>query len=294
MVEKELTKFKQEYEYVDEFKLKLDLWLNKVSSHPVLRESEVFMHFLECDNESKWKSGKRSAEKDDISGTRWFQAVSAPTQLEKSSYIKERISSFEKATINLEKNMRDLVNALEKMTSYHDSHYKKEMANLGKCFEGLGSVLRVDSLDSTYNIPISKAISDIGFVYTKIADLYGQKANDDSILLGKMKLLRGVVQHMPGVVQFEKSSLATYTELKTKPEKLKGKSIKEVKPRREIISHVTFAEINHFNEDKSDDLHIFMKTFLKKQVQFYAEITESLKKNYELFENIPIKKKSHF
>ena len=50
-------------------KSKLELWLNRLSSHPVINESEVFIHFLQCDNTSdKWKAGKRKAEKDEYRG----------------------------------------------------------------------------------------------------------------------------------------------------------------------------------------------------------------------------------
>ena len=50
-------------------KSKLELWLNRLSSHPVISESEVFIHFLQCDDTSaKWKAGKRSAEQDKYRG----------------------------------------------------------------------------------------------------------------------------------------------------------------------------------------------------------------------------------
>jgi sorting nexin-9/18/33 len=54
-------------------KAQLELWLNRLSSHPVISESEVFIHFLQCDDtSSKWKAGKRKAEKDEYRGAQWF------------------------------------------------------------------------------------------------------------------------------------------------------------------------------------------------------------------------------
>lgn len=58
-----------EEEFIMKRKAKLELWLNRLSSHPVINESEVFIHFLQCDeNSAKWKAGKRKAEKDEYRG----------------------------------------------------------------------------------------------------------------------------------------------------------------------------------------------------------------------------------
>ena len=95
---------------------------------------------------------------------------------------------------------------------------------------------------------------------------------------------------MPDIVQFEKNAIQTYEEFQQKPEKLQGRSLMEVAPRREIISHVTFAEINQFNKDKVDDMTQYMRSFLLKQIEFYSEITECLKKAYSGFEKIPVAK----
>jgi hypothetical protein len=96
---------------------------------------------------------------------------------------------------------------------------------------------------------------------------------------------------MPEIVQFEKNAIQTYEEFQTKPDKLLGKNLMDVAPRREVISHVTFAEINQFNREKVEDITICMKTFLKKQIDFYTEVTECLKRSLTAFGEIPVQKK---
>lgn len=96
---------------------------------------------------------------------------------------------------------------------------------------------------------------------------------------------------MPDIVQFEKNAIQSYEEFQQKPEKLQGRNLMDVAPRREIISHVTFAEINQFNKDKVEDITICMKTYLQKQIEFYSEITECLKRSLAAFEQIPVSKK---
>ena len=58
-----------EEDFIMKRKSQLELWLNRLSSHPVISESEVFIHFLQCDDTSaKWKAGKRKAEHDEYRG----------------------------------------------------------------------------------------------------------------------------------------------------------------------------------------------------------------------------------
>lgn len=98
---------------------------------------------------------------------------------------------------------------------------------------------------------------------------------------------------MPDIVQFEKSSIAAYEEFQQRPEKLEGRSLMEIAPRREIISHVTFAEMNLFNREKVDDFSLYFKNFLQQQITFYTEITECLKRAYANFERIPTTSPAH-
>lgn len=65
--------------FIQKRKAKLELWLNRLSSHPVLGESEVFIHFLICDDD-KWKDGKRKAENDELNGAQWMSTIEVPTE----------------------------------------------------------------------------------------------------------------------------------------------------------------------------------------------------------------------
>ena len=66
-----------EDDFIRERKYQLELWLKRLSSHPVIRESELFIHFLQSDI-SKWKIGKRKAENEELTGAQWMYTVKAP------------------------------------------------------------------------------------------------------------------------------------------------------------------------------------------------------------------------
>lgn len=58
----------------------LQLWVNKICRHPVLSQSDVWRHFITCTDTSKWKQGKRAAEKDEYVGGNFFHCITAPKQ----------------------------------------------------------------------------------------------------------------------------------------------------------------------------------------------------------------------
>jgi sorting nexin-9/18/33 len=56
----------------------LQSFVDRVSRHPILSQSEVWQHFLTCTDEKRWKTGKRKAEKDQLVGGSIFMAVRTP------------------------------------------------------------------------------------------------------------------------------------------------------------------------------------------------------------------------
>lgn len=283
-----------EEDFIMKRKSKLELWLNRLSSHPVINESEVFIHFLQCDNTSdKWKAGKRKAEKDEYRGSQWFATLTVPGEsTDTITSIKDRVEKFSKSAQFLDYNVKNVCTALEKVSSMHASTYKKELNNLGKRFEEFGTALSAEPLDSQNNNILSQAMVTCGNTYNQLGNSFGEQPREDcSPLLDRLYLYRGIIQQMPDIMQFEKNAIQTYEEFQQKPDKLLGKNLMEVAPRREIISHVTFAEINQFNRDKVEDITICMKTFLQKQIEFYSEITECLKRSLAGFDQIPVTKK---
>ena len=278
-------------DFIAKRKSLLELWLNRMAAHPVVGQSEVFIHFLQCDDaSSKWKAGKRKAEKDEYHGAQWFCTLTVPGEsVDTTTGIKERVDKFAKATNNLNYCFKNVNSSLEKIATNHSTVYKKEMNNMGKRFEEMGITLSNDSLEAPNNSLLSDAFVTAGNTYAQIGNMYGEQAKTDIVpLLDKFQMYQGVLQQMPDIIQIEKSAIQLYEEFQQKPEKLEGRSLMDVAPRREIISHVTFAEINQFNRDKVDEMALCMKTFLQQQIAFYTEVTECLKRASAAFEKIPV------
>lgn len=284
-------------EFLNKRKSQLELWLNKMASHPVVGQSEVFVHFLQCDEgSSKWKAGKRKAEKDDYRGAQWFCTLTVPGEsVDTTNAIKEKVDRFSRDCTNLENCVKNVSNSLEKLSAINSTVLRKEYVYLGKKLDDFGIALNKDSLEAPYNHELTDALITTGNTYTQIGNMFGEQPKTDiNPLLDRFHLYKGIIQQMPEIVQFEKQSIQTYEEFQAKPEKLEGRNLMEIAPRREIISHVTFAEINQFNADKVEHFNQYMKSFLEQQITFYSEVTECLKRAHASFNKIPSNKSSEF
>lgn len=274
--------------FIQKRKAKLELWLNRLSSHPVLGESEVFIHFLICDDD-KWKDGKRKAENDELNGAQWMNAIDAPTEgIGSFSSTTEFIDKFSKDSNRLDTRIKNVSSSLEKISLYRRSSFKREFYTLGKRFEDLANALSAETMEWKNNNLLNYAFMTTSASYFEISHLYAEQSNIDiNPLLDRLGLYRRVLQKMPSITQYEKNSIQIYENFQAKPEKLDS-SVKmtEVVSRKDLTTHVMYAEINQFNMDKIADMKQYMKSFLTDQIKFYTDITNSLKKSLECFDNI--------
>lgn len=280
--------------FLNLFELKLDLWLNKVSSHPVLRESELLFHFLRTQNQNEWKRSKRRGEQDLFSGSQWFCTVKCPASLPEPTFsTSERIRKFSKAVITLDNQIKLVNLSFDKMILYHNHYYKKELFVMGKRIEDLASILAAEHFQVPATYDVCRGVKNLGQIYIGIGNSYAKQSKDVQILKDQVDFLRQVAQQMIAITEFEKNASVSYKCIQQKS-KAKGVTMQEVTPRRDKISHVTLAEINHFNKDNIDDIGIFFKKYVDKQVLFYSSLLDSFKECQQIFQGIDINKRSHF
>jgi hypothetical protein len=185
-----------------------------MSLHPVVNQSEVFIHFLQCkDNDTaKWKDGKRKHEKDDFRGAQWLCSINSPAlSCGTSAKIKEQVDKFSKAVVAMDSSVKNLAQAVDKLAVTHASTYKKELTYMGKKFEEFGSCISNDALsmpkDSSHG-KLCEALVHTGVTYVDIANSYGEQAKQDaSPLIENLTMYRGILQNLPEVVNFDKVCL---------------------------------------------------------------------------------------
>ncbi|XP_030633869.1 sorting nexin-33 isoform X2 [Chanos chanos] len=83
-----------EEDFIEKRKRRLILWMNHMTSHPVLSQYEGFEHFLMCGDDKQWKLGKRRAEKDEMVGAHFMLTFQIPSEHQDLQDVEERIDSF--------------------------------------------------------------------------------------------------------------------------------------------------------------------------------------------------------
>jgi sorting nexin-9/18/33 len=74
----------------------LRLWINRVCRHPVLSQCDVWMHFLTCTDEKRWKNGKRRAENDEFKNASFFFTIKAPNVPLDTNFVEKKTEHFNK------------------------------------------------------------------------------------------------------------------------------------------------------------------------------------------------------
>ena len=183
--------------------------------------------------------------------------------------------------------IKNVSSSLENINTFQSNSYKKEFNNFGRRLEELGSTLSANSennINFEGNRLLGSALHYTGNIYNKLGDYYSDKSKESTqFLLDRFNLYRKLLNKIPSSLQFERLAGQVYDDLQLKTEKLDGRGLDEVFGRKQIISHVTFAEINHFNKSKVTDLTCYMRVFLQSQIKFYTEIVERLKETLEKF-----------
>ncbi|VDM84730.1 unnamed protein product, partial [Strongylus vulgaris] len=95
-----------EDDLIDHRKHILQLWVNKICRHPVLSQSEVWLHFITCTDEKEWKNGKRKAEKDEYVGGNFFNCVTFPQSSLDLSNVERQVDKFQRSVKTTEDAMR--------------------------------------------------------------------------------------------------------------------------------------------------------------------------------------------
>ncbi|XP_065728429.1 sorting nexin-33 isoform X2 [Phocoena phocoena] len=83
-----------EEDFIEKRKRRLILWMDHMTSHPVLSQYEGFQHFLSCLDDKQWKMGKRRAEKDEMVGASFLLTFQIPTEHQDLQDVEDRVDTF--------------------------------------------------------------------------------------------------------------------------------------------------------------------------------------------------------
>lgn len=273
--------------FIERRMAQLQSWVNRICNHPVMSRSEVWMHFLTCSDEKRWKAGKRRAEKDELTGAAFCHAIQAPQAPLETSSVEKQTENFSKFSAKMDESVKSLHALSLDQTKKFQGAYKREFVKVSEALIDLGSAFELE--EKAYNKDLTAAIKSTGETYEKIGKLYeDQPKNDYDHLCDMMHEYKGMLASLPDILQVHKGALNKKRENKKLGEdgKLPADSLAAITQRTEVISYATLAEISHFQHERVRDFKYIMQVFLTGQINFYNQIATELQDALTKFDSV--------
>lgn len=271
-----------EDDFIHERMKQLQYWVDRMVRHPVISKSDVFLHFLTCTDEKKWKQGKRKAEKDEFLGGKFFLVLKTPAHPLDMSDVEHKMEKFQKFVKGFDDNTRHLLGVLHDNRKKHIGPFKREYQKIGESFKQLAHTFNLDTSSSSREL--TAAIDYTGDTYNNIGNMFEQQPKEDiDPLMDILFEYKGILSTYPDILTFHEGAIGKAKEcLKLQSEnKMTESEVQTSLQRADVISYGTLAEVNHFQKSRVEDFKAVMQTYLKGQIKFYKEITEKLEKTLE-------------
>lgn len=277
----------------------LKRWLDRMTTHPVVSQCDVFLHFLTCTDEKEWKRGKRDAEKDDFLGAAFFQVISVPNTALDIAVVERQHENFHKFVKSMDASMVQISQVIHDHGKKHVGPFKREYQKIGKAFEELAGSFELDTRPRINDIDaptegsqqLTDAIKFTGRTYNEIGDLFAaQPRNDNYKLEDFLREYSGMLSCFPDMVNFHKHTISTVRECQKQREeqKMEFDEAESIKARADVVSYTMMAEINHFQRQRVFDYKNIMKEYLAEQIKFYEAITEKLRVALSQYDNVNV------
>uniref|UniRef100_A0AC35U6R7 Sorting nexin n=1 Tax=Rhabditophanes sp. KR3021 TaxID=114890 RepID=A0AC35U6R7_9BILA len=251
----------------------LQLWVNKICNHPVLSQSEVWKHFISCNDEKQWKIGKRQAEKDEYVGGNFFKTLRVPDEPLQTAFVEQQTEKFNRSSKAVDESVRILHDKLAETQKRMAGPHKANFRKLSDAFEAL--YIAFDDDKFAKNRGLSPAIKESARILSKIGDDHETHAKKNiEVTLDWLYTYKGLLSSVPDILNVHKSCLSKLKENERllSDGKVTADQAKMVQRNVDITSYATLAEINHLTNERVDDFNSMLGTFFGQQADFYLNI----------------------
>ena len=280
--------------FIHDREKKLLEWANRMSTHPVISQSEVFQHFSTGNekDEKKWKNGKRKAEKDPYRGMNSYLAVEGDQT--NFSYINSRrvlpaLEAYSKYSNEVDRQSRIAMNAAKGLTQTYSGPVKVNFKTFGKSVWTLGGFFK-KGLGGNYSdliyfpdmSALGNAFESIGMAYQKISEMYDNQTDKDfSVVENSLWIQTECIEHIPSMHKLNSAAAETCSnKSNANDEGAIGRLTK--------VQAATISEINHIQVNTPSHYKSMMKTALEEQINFYKSLIEILEPQLHVLEAAPV------
>lgn len=265
-----------EEQFIEHRRTQLQEFVDYVCRHPVLSKSRVWEHFITCTDEKRWKAGKRLAEKDELLGFNYFNAVQcSDTQID---VIKTeiQIDTFTKFINGLDPVVKNFMAMAMDQGKKHQSLYKREYQKIGQSFTLLGHALEGDACSRNQ---LTLALKLTGDAYNDIGKLYEEQPKYDwEPLAHKFHIYRGIIGAFPDIINIHKSAVQKKKDCErlVTEHKMELQQHRELSKRTDVIARTLIAEESYFQTEREMHIKPMVQNHLREQIIFYQNIVTKL------------------
>ncbi|KAL7032110.1 hypothetical protein ACKWTF_007220 [Chironomus riparius] len=277
-----------EEHFIEHRRAQLQEFVDWVCRHPVLSRCDVWMHFLTCKDQKKWKAGKRAAEKDPLQGSTFCAAIRVtPEKALLPSFVDTQIEFCKNFTITMDGAIKMLESASADQTSKYTNIFKRDYQKLGDCFSECAKALDIDERRINTGFSLSQSVGNTAGIFISIGKLYEEQAKRDwQPFCDKLHVYRGILSSFPDILSEHKNAQQKRKECEKLAfdQKMSNLQIQEVNRRVDLMTISVLAEQSHFRQERDSHLKLTMKNLLEEQVAFYQTIVSKLQTAQRYFE----------
>ncbi|XP_072290892.1 sorting nexin-33 [Eucyclogobius newberryi] len=276
-----------EEDFIDKRKRRLVLWINHMTSHPVLSQYEGFEHFLMCADDKQWKLGKRRAEKDEMVGAHFMLTFQIPNEHQDLQDVEERVDTFKAFAKKMDDSVLQLTLVASELVRKHLGGFRREFQRLGNAFQSISHSFSLDPPHSSE--PLNSAISHTGRTYENIGEMFAEQPKCDLFqMLDKLSLYQGLLGNFPDIIHLQKGAFAKVKESQRMSDegKMDQKEADGIRKRCRTVGFALQAEMTHFHQRREVDFKEMMQAYLREQIAFYQRVTQQLERTLRMYETL--------
>lgn len=158
-------------------RVQLQEFVDWVCRHPVLSSCEVWMHFLTCTDEKRWKSGKRAAEKDNLVGATYCAAIFPPEKSLLQTQVDGQTENCHLFVHSMDGAVKSILAISNEQIKRFQLQWKKDFQRVGESFSELARSLEIDERRAMTNINLSNSVGKTAGVFISIGQMFGKTRN---------------------------------------------------------------------------------------------------------------------
>ncbi|XP_067646708.1 sorting nexin lst-4 [Eurosta solidaginis] len=277
-----------EEQFVEHRRVQLQEFVDWVCRHPVLSQCEVWHHFLTCNDDKMWKSGKRKAERDTYVGVTYCWAISPPEKTLLPSMVDAQMESCSQFVHAMDASVRNLLALSNDTAKRYQTQCKKEFQRIGDGLSDLAKALNIDERRApSKTAALSEGVGRVGGIFIGIGQLFGDQPKFDWIPFSdRLHIYRGVLNSFPDILSTHKGAMQKRKDCErlTAEQKMSNAQMTDVNRRTDVISYAVMAEMSHFKQERDTHLKMALKSFIEEQIKFYSNVVDRLQEAYRQFD----------